>query len=436
MKTNVLAQTVKVVLVMVFLAGLSVPSWAATPPLVPFDTTGDLFVLDDGSGNVLGITPEGNVYIAIPQATILAATGLPAVSFEDCGIAFDAQGNMYFSVWAGRFEEDREDGLICKMPKGGNLFVLTSSAAIMLATDKDESMPMGIAFDSNGILYANDDYSESVLRIDPNTGAVTVYASMALLLATFDDELPDWDYWWVDMNCPIIGGENGILYAATEGGPAAIFGITNGDPTVVAAEDPYDSNDPLNDLESFMTRDQSGALFIADNGSDSIKKVNPATGAVQEFLSFDTLFNVTGDDPEVHGGIAFDDQGDFFLADEASDGIYRFNAANGFVGAAWVTAEDMFAVTGQDPDLEGGIAFESKADPEPEEVEPTPAKKKYRKNDDNETDPWQRILEGNCFIGASAGKGQLPVTAVMLFALFLGGVCLSGIFLGLKRKKQ
>lgn len=43
---------------------------SATPPLLPFDNTGDLFVLDDGSDNILRITPAGVITIEVTAAQI------------------------------------------------------------------------------------------------------------------------------------------------------------------------------------------------------------------------------------------------------------------------------------------------------------------------------------------------------------------------------
>ncbi len=42
--------------------------------LLPFNPTFDLFVLDDGSKNILRITPAGRVSIAVTRAEIEAAT--------------------------------------------------------------------------------------------------------------------------------------------------------------------------------------------------------------------------------------------------------------------------------------------------------------------------------------------------------------------------
>ena len=61
------------------------------------------------------------------------------------------------------------------------------------------------------------------------------------------------------------------------------------------------------------------------------------------------------DDVDLEGGIAFDDAGNFYVAEENTDSIYKFDAA--LQCSTFVISPTIKAVTGVDPDLEGGIAF-------------------------------------------------------------------------------
>lgn len=257
------------------------------------------------------------------------------MSFSNSGIAFDAAGAMYFV-------ESNSDSVL-KRATNGTLTVLTSEAAIIAAAGGTGD-PDGIAFGSDGFLYVNDDGSDSVLRINPSTGAVTVHVNQAALVAPLAITS-------VDMKSSIVGAEGGIIYSASDADPDAIFAITSaGVPSVLASGTP-----PFNDLDVFMTRAQNGDLIIADNaGSDTIHRVTPA-GVVSTFLSEAQLEAVTGADVDLEGGIAFDSSGNFYVADEASESILRFNSA--LNGSVWIPAAAMQAVTGVVPDLEAGIAF-------------------------------------------------------------------------------
>ena len=115
---------------------------SATAPLLPFNNTGDLFVLDNGSDNILRITPAKVITIEVAKADILAATGESDVSFNNCGIAFDAAGSMYFA-------ESISDSIL-KRTTNGTLTVLTSEANIILKTSKLSADLEGIAFGSDG----------------------------------------------------------------------------------------------------------------------------------------------------------------------------------------------------------------------------------------------------------------------------------------------
>lgn len=111
-----------------------------------------------------------------------------------------------------------------------------------------------------------------------------------------------------------------------------------------------------------MTRSPNGDLIICDNsGGDIIYRVDPSTGAVSTFLTEAQILAAIGDpgqtDVDLEGGIAFDSRGYFYLAEEESDHILKFDSAGN--GQIFVSETDIAAVTGDEEgaDLEGGIAF-------------------------------------------------------------------------------
>jgi len=336
------------IMFIVFLGLLFLPNktLAATPPLLPFDNTGNLYVLDDGSDNILCITSDGVVTIEVTAAEIMAVTGETSVSFINRGIAFDAAGAMYFT--------ESSSDCILKRALDGTLSVLTSEADIMAVTGETSADPEGIAFGSDGFLYVNDEYSDSVLRVNPTTGAVSVYVNKATLRALVGNME-------VDMECAIVGAEGGIVYAASDRSDT-IFKITSGGtPSILAGGTP-----PFSDLDVFMTRAPNGDLIIADNsGSDTIHRVTPA-GVVSTFLSKAYLEACIGQNVDLEGGIAFDDSGNFYVAENDTNTIYKFDTA--LQCSIFVDAAAIQAVTGIDPYLGGGIAFAPRPAPPPAAV--------------------------------------------------------------------
>ena len=306
---------------------------AAVPPLLPFDYTSNLFVLDSGSGNILRITPDGTVTIAVTVAEIIAVTGAN-VTFDSKGIALDGAGTMYFV-------ENTTDHILKRAP-GETVTILATDAALEAAVGGNVDAD-GLAFGSDGFLYVADDSGNRVLRVNPSTGAATVYTTKAAFESLGGITT-------ADLEVGIVGAEEGIIYTLSEDTPNAIFAIAmGGTPSVLA------SGAPFNDLDVFMTRAANGDLIIADNsGADTIFRVTPA-GVVSTFLSEAQLEAVTGADVDLEGGIAFDSSGNFYVAEESSDSILKFDTT--LTGSIWISSAAIEGVTGSDADLEGGIAF-------------------------------------------------------------------------------
>ena len=311
---------------------------AAATPLLPFSATGDLFVLDSGSESVLRIAPDGSVSVAVTEAEILAVTSETSVSFYDKGIAFDGVvgGAMYFT-------EDISKSIL-KL-SGGTVSVLTSAGAIKTLTGESSADPDGLAFSDTGWLFVADDAgSDSILKVDPISGAVSVHTSNAEFVALSGITS-------ADIETGIAAGPGGVIYALADEDPDAIFEIaSDGTPSVLA------SGSPFTDLDVFITRAPNGDLIVADNeDADTIYRLTTA-GAVSTFLSEADLVAVTGSAIDLEGGIAFDSLGNFYVADAYTDSILKFDTS--LSGSVWVSATDIQTVTGVAPVLEGGIAFE------------------------------------------------------------------------------
>ena len=312
----------------------------ASAMLLPPSQTGNLFVLEAGSNDVISISPTGQISDVLTEAEIGAFTGEGFANFYDCGIAFDDFGNLFFA-------ESASDSIL-KWTHGAGLSWVVTEAQIMAATGSGSADPDGIAFGSDGFLYVCDDASDSVLRVDTTTNTVSVYVSEATLEA-----LPG--ITGVSLRSAIVGGPGGVVYTASDGTPDAIFAIAPGGVPSVLTSDPA-----FADLDVFMTRAPNGDLIICDNaGGDIIYRIDPSTGTVSTFLTEAQILAAIGDpgqtDVDLEGGIAFDSQGYFYLAEEDSDNIGKFDSSGN--GQIFVSETDIEAVTGEDADLDAGIAF-------------------------------------------------------------------------------
>ncbi|MCH8038810.1 MAG: hypothetical protein IH977_00510 [Nitrospinae bacterium] len=101
-----------------------------------------------------------------------------------------------------------------------------------------------------------------------------------------------------------------------------------------------------------MTRAPNGDLIIADDSADRFKRVTTTGGVVvSNFLTeFQLETGIVGGEVDLDGGIAFDDLGNFFFAEENTDNIYMVDAM--LIGSIFVSKADIMAVTGVTPDLE------------------------------------------------------------------------------------
>ena len=164
----------------------------------------------------------------------------------------------------------------------------------------------------------------------------------------------------VDFDGGMVVSADGTLYAVSDGDPDTIRAIdtATGVPAVVA------SGDPFQDLDAFITLAPNGDLIVADDKTDTVYRVDTGDGSVSTFLSKEQIETVAGDGVDLEGGIAFDVDGNFYLADEKTDGILKWPAddpdagtINPDAGEVFVTDASVSAVTGEEADLEAGIFF-------------------------------------------------------------------------------
>jgi sugar lactone lactonase YvrE len=120
----------------VFATGLNQPTGLA------FDSTGDLFEADGGSGNIYEFINSGGTLSANP---VVFASG-----FKDPqGLAFNSAGDLFVS------QLNFNDGII-EITPGGTQSVFASNLS-----------PLGLAFNSSGDLFASNGSGDVVTEITP-----------------------------------------------------------------------------------------------------------------------------------------------------------------------------------------------------------------------------------------------------------------------------
>ncbi|PCJ40547.1 MAG: hypothetical protein COA81_08610 [Alphaproteobacteria bacterium] len=329
---------------------VSAPAWA-----VPVER--DLYVTDSQSGNIFAITPTKAITILVSEADILAATGATTARFTDNGVYYDqANDKLYFT-------DSESDAVLVWDGATGIVSVVASAADIEAAVPgNDSASPEHITL-RDGMLYVTDPRSDTLLKIDAATGVVTVVTDEV----TFEGVAPDGLD--VDIESGIAVSPDGTkIYVAHDedrssdtAGAIYEVDLLTGTPTLLSDDSRF------SDLDVFLTLAPNGDIIIAnDAGStgDQIFRVTPG-GVVSGFLSELELEGLVGGDVNLEGGIIFDDFGNFYVAEENTDNIYRwlvddFSAGTIDVssGALFVSENDvasLFGLTGID--YEGGITF-------------------------------------------------------------------------------
>ncbi len=326
-------------------AGFAAPA-AAVP------TERNLYVTDSENGLIYLVTPSKSVSVLVSEADITSATGASEARFTDNGMFFDlATEKLYFT--------DSESDSILVRDSTGAVSVIATEADIFAVTgaqnadDEDAARPEHIIL-VGGSLYVTDEISESLLKVNPTTGAVSVHTS-------------DADFEGVSgiIDSEIEGGiavspDGKTLYVTSDEPPNTVFAVdvATGTPSVLAS---FGS-----DLDTFLTLAPNGDVIVADDdSSNSISRVTSG-GVVTAFLDESTISSVIGGGtPDLEGGIAFDEFGNFFLAEEGTDGIYRWPVADLSFGTIDTTSGALFlsevfasaSLGVASLDYEGGIAF-------------------------------------------------------------------------------
>ncbi|PIW25834.1 MAG: hypothetical protein COW30_18045, partial [Rhodospirillales bacterium CG15_BIG_FIL_POST_REV_8_21_14_020_66_15] len=318
------------------------------------DTTGSFYLLEEGSDSVLRINLDGSIETVVTQDEITALTGKHDADLEDMSVVTDADGNVFFT-------EKDSDSILMKPADGGDLQVVASKSDIMAATGDNSADPRGLVIGSDGNLYMTDEDSDSLLRVDPATGEVTVVATEQQL-----DDLGGIRE--VDLEGGMIATPDGKIHFVSAGEPDAVFtyDIATGESSVLA------KGGEFNDLDSYLALAPNGDVIVIDESGDNsgafdtIYRIDAETGEVSVFLSNDQLRDVVGHAVDLEGGISFDADGNFYIAEEQSDSIFKFSATDSATGAVDPASGEVFVSkadlydhfgTGTNADLEGDLFF-------------------------------------------------------------------------------
>jgi DNA-binding beta-propeller fold protein YncE len=152
------------------------------PAAVAIDSSGNVYVADDGNNVIRKISSKGNVttLAGSGQRGSVDATGTAASFNQPQALCVDIAGNVYVA--------DQGNNKIRKITAQGVVTTIAGNGTAGLLDGKftasEFNQPAGIAIDSNGNLFVGDSGNNVIRKIVPATGAVITYAGSGQAGAT------------------------------------------------------------------------------------------------------------------------------------------------------------------------------------------------------------------------------------------------------------
>jgi sugar lactone lactonase YvrE len=285
---------------------------------VAIDSSGNLYVADNGNNTIRKVTPAGAVTTLAGSPTVTGSTdgeGAAASFFDPYGVAVDPSGNVLAT----------DDTCIRKITPGGSVTtfagVESSGSSDGLGAAARFLSPFGVAVDASGNAYVADNGNDTIRKVTP-AGAVTTLAGSAGQSGNADGTGPA-----ARFNRPagVAVDGAGNLFVADDGndtirkitlsgvvttfaGTAGISGSSDGTGSASRFRTPYG-----------LAADGSGNLYVADAGNYTIRKVTPS-GVVSTFAGTAGVpGNSDGSGSAAMftgpGGVAADASGNLYVTD-------------------------------------------------------------------------------------------------------------------------
>jgi sugar lactone lactonase YvrE len=296
-----------------------------------------------------GLDPGKIRYVAGTAGTTgFAGDGGPATEARfnsPNGLDFDSDGNLYVAdLGNGRIRRiDAETKVITTVAGGGDWSSALGDGGP--ATSAFLYNPEDVAVGPGGDLYIVDSRNQRIRRVDAETGIITTFAGGGPTTGTGDGgpanqaylRFPtsvsigaDGDVYIADANdqrVRKVDGATGIITTIAGTGVAG-YGGDGGPATSAPLYSPWG-----------VAVNAAGDVFIGDTGNYRVRRVDAATGIITTFAGGGTLGAAANGGPATAAqvirprGIAIDDAGNVFVAEEGNSTIRRIDAATGVIGA-------------------------------------------------------------------------------------------------------
>ena len=303
------------------------------------DGAGNLYVNDSADFTVRKIVLSSAAVSTIAGAADVKGAsdgaGANARFNFPSGMAYDGSGNLFIV--------DGQNFTIRKLVlASGAVTTFAGTAGQQGTTDAEAAnarfeAPQGIAIGDNGLIYVTD--GTTVRTIDPGNANVITIAGVAGVMGTTDGSGSNARF----TNSIGLTFTNHALYIADESG--AIRAIPTGvgiQPGVITVAGSYgapgsadgDAMGSRFSLPNGVVTDDTGNIYVADTGNHTVRRIAASSGAVSTIIGLaGTSGAADGGDGagRLHSaqGVAYDGQGNLFIADTQNHTIRKFVLATG-----------------------------------------------------------------------------------------------------------
>ena len=326
---------------------------------VAVDSAGNVFVSDYGNSTIRQVTSAGVVTTLAGSPGVSGtndAIGSAARFNRPCGLAVDSEGDLLVA--------DEYNHAIRKVTPARVVTTVAGSAGTYgtndgLANEARFRNPRGIAVDSVGNAFVADSGSCTIRTINL-AGMVTTPAGNAAIWGGTNDGTGSAARFFMPQG--LVTGSKDNLFVADTGNSTVRQVTTAGVVTTLAGsalhEGGADGAGPIAQFNypAAMAVDNTGNLFVADSGNNTIRRISPAgmvttiggvagvmggADGIGSFASF-----------SMPSGIAVDNAGNVFVADRGNNRITKgtilpsmvVTKSDGSVTISWPSAATGFSL--------------------------------------------------------------------------------------------